>query len=102
MKTQLTFYRQVSSSDLCPLVGTLTLTIVTFMDRKGRRVTAENSYLTPEVLKRPNLEVVTSATVTKVVFDKTGDRPRAVGVEFATSRDGPKFKAEAGKEVILW
>jgi len=36
-----------------------------------------------------------------VIFDKTGDRPRAVGVEFATSRDGPRFKAEAGKEVIL-
>ena len=102
MKTQLAFYRQVLSSDLYLVVGTLTPTTVTFMDPNGRRVTAENSYLTPEVLKRPNLKVVTSATVTKVIFDKTGDRPRAVGVEFATSRDGPRFKAEAGKEVILW
>ena len=102
MKTQLPFHRQVLSRDLHFLMGTLTLTTVTYMDLNGRRVTAENSYLTPEVLRRPNLKVITSATVTKVIFDKTGNRPRAVGVELATSRDGPRFKAKAGKEVILW
>ena len=100
--TQLPFYSQVSSSDLHLLAGRLTLTIVTYMDSNGRRVTAENSYLTPEVLRRPDLKVITSATVTKVIFDKTGDRPRAVGVELATSRDGPRFKAKARKEVIVW
>ena len=84
------------------MVGTLTLTTVTYMDSNGRRVTTENSYLTPEVLRRPNLKVITSATVTKVIFDKTGDRPRAFGVELATSRDGPRFKAKARKEVIIW
>lgn len=72
------------------------------MDPEGRRVTAENSYLTPEVLKRPNLRVLTSATVTKVVFDKTGDQPRAVGVEFVSSCDGPRLKVKARKEVVLW
>ena len=72
------------------------------MDPRGRRVSAENSYLTPEVLRRPNLRVVTSATVTKVVFDKSGDRPRAVGVEFTSSRNGPRFRAGAREEVVLW
>lgn len=81
---------------------TLTPTLVNFTDSRGRRVTAENSYLTPEVLERPNLRVVTSATVTKVIFDKTGNQPRAVGVEFTSSRDGPRFRAGARKEVILW
>jgi len=80
----------------------LTPALVNFVDPKGRRVTAENSYLTPQVLERPNLRVITSATVTKVVFDKTGDQPRAVGVEFTSSRDGPRFKVGARKEVILW
>lgn len=80
----------------------LTLAPVTFMDPKGRRVTAENSYLTPEVLQRPNLKVIISATVTKVIFDKTGNQPRAVGVEFTSSRDGPRFTAGARKEVVLW
>jgi choline dehydrogenase len=54
------------------------------------------------VLKRPNLTVIISATVTKVIFDKAGDKPRAVGVELTSSRDGPRFRAEAKKEVILW
>lgn len=73
-----------------------------FINPNGRRVTAENSYLTPEVLERPNLSVFVSAVVTKVFFDKSGDEPRAVGVEFTSSRDGPIFKARARKEVILW
>jgi choline dehydrogenase len=80
----------------------LTPALVTYIDSKGHRVTAEKSYLTPEVLQRPNLKVIISATVTKVIFDKTGDQPRATGVEFTSSRDGPKFRAEARKEVILW
>lgn len=80
----------------------LTPALVNFTDPKGRRVTAENSYLTPEVLRRPNLRVIISATVTKVIFDRTGDQPRAVGVEFTSSRGGPRLRAGARKEVILW
>lgn len=76
---------------------------MTFIDSKGRRVTTENSYLTPDVLGRPNLRVVTSATVTKLIFDtsETGGQPVAVGVEFTSSHDGPRFGARARKEVIL-
>lgn len=72
------------------------------MDPKGRRVTAENGYLTPKVLKRPNLRVLTSSTVTKVIFEDGGHVPHAVGVEFASSRGGPRFRVRAKKEVILW
>ena len=96
------FCRQVLSGRLSPPVITLTPALVTFIDPNGRRVTTENSYLTPDVLNRPNLRVITSATITKVVFDKTGDQPQAVGVEFTSSRDGPRFKAGARREVILW
>lgn len=80
----------------------LTPALVNFIDPRGRRVTAEKSYLTPEVLKRPNLRVIISATVTKVIFDKTDGQPRAVGVEFTSSHDGPRHRAIASKEVILW
>ena len=96
------FCRQVSSHRLSLLVIELTPALVNFIDSKGHRVTAEKSYLTPEVLKRPNLRVIISATVTKVIFDKAGSQPRAVGVEFTSSRDGPRYKAVAKKEVILW
>jgi len=96
------FYRQVSSSGLSLRIIELTPTSVNFTDSKGRRVTAEKSYLTPEVLKRPNLRVVISATVTKVILDKADGQPRAVGVEFTSSRDAPRFRARAGKELILW
>jgi choline dehydrogenase len=87
---------------VCLRAITLTSRSVTFIDPKGRRVTAENAYLTPEVLKRPNLSVFVSAVVTKVILDKSNDRPRAVGVEFTSSRDGPKFEVRAKREVILW
>ena len=74
---------------------------VTYIDRKGVRVTAESSYLKPNVLQRPNLTVSTRAQVTRVLFDTTNGRKRAVGVEFATSRDSPRYKLSARKEVIL-
>jgi len=96
------FADKLRQAVLTPRMIVLTPASVNFTDPKGRRVTAEKSYLTPEVLKRPNLRVIISATVTKVIFDKTGGQPRAIGVEFTSSRDAPRFKARAGKEVILW
>ena len=37
-----------------------------------------------------------------MIFDEAGDQPRAIGIEYATFRDGPRLKAGARKEVILW
>ncbi|MSP01423.1 MAG: hypothetical protein EXR07_10310 [Acetobacteraceae bacterium] len=63
--------------------------------RGGRfRASAARSYLRP-AKKRPNLEVITSALVHRVLFDGK----RAVGVEF--SRGGVTERADAAGEVIL-
>src|SRR5271154_6544033 len=63
--------------------------------RRGRRrQSAARTYLRP-ALKRPNLELVTSALVHRVLFDGK----RATGIEF--SRNGVVERAEAGSEVIL-
>ncbi|MEU0564949.1 GMC family oxidoreductase N-terminal domain-containing protein [Nonomuraea sp. NPDC005983] len=58
---------------------------------RGRRWSAADAYLRP-VMKRPNLTVITGATVARVVFDGR----RAVGVE----HDGGA-QVRARKEVIL-
>ena len=74
---------------------------VTYVDANGRRVSAETSYLTSDVLSRPNLTVATHAQVTQIIFDQSYSQPRAVGVEFASNEHGPRFRARATKEVIL-
>ena len=74
---------------------------MTYVDDNRQRVSSETAYLTPEVLARPNLKVVTHAQVTRVLFDQTSDVPRATGVEFAYSKEGPRFLAHAKKEVVL-
>ncbi len=76
------------------------LVVVTFITPSGRRVTTEYAYLTPAVLARPNLEVITRAQVTRILFEKSGPAPRAVGVEFALPT-GDKFRVRAKKEVVL-
>lgn len=78
----------------------LTVLQVTYITPRGRRCTAEYAYLTPEVLARPNLKVITNAHVTRILFDKSGPTPRAVGVEF-TQQKGEKFRVKARKEVVL-
>jgi len=74
---------------------------VTYIDKNGRRVTTESAYITPEVLKRPNLKVAIFSTVTRVLFETTRDVKKAVGVEFARKRDGPKYCVRVKKEVVL-
>jgi choline dehydrogenase len=74
---------------------------VTYVDSRGRRVSTDAAYLTPEVLCRTNLTVAVNATATRIIFDTSGSKPRAVGVEFASSKDGPQFRVRAKKEVIV-
>jgi choline dehydrogenase len=75
---------------------------VTYVDNKFERVSSEAAYLTPDVIARPNLTVAIHATVTQLLFEKqsTG-KPRAIGVEFSKTEDGPRYQAKAKKEVIL-
>ena len=66
-------------------------------------MSAEVAYLTPEVLARPNLKVVTLARVTRIIFDSSSGTPRAVAVDFANEeRHAPRFRVRARKEVIVW
>ncbi len=62
--------------------------------RNGRRLSSARAYLHP-IKSRPNLEVICSTQVTKVIFEGK----RAVGVEF-TSAFGMTKKAFGG-EVVL-
>ncbi|KAJ7679071.1 hypothetical protein DFH06DRAFT_504858 [Mycena polygramma] len=75
--------------------------VVTYVDNKGQRVSSESAYLTPDVLARPNLQVAIHAQVTRVIFDQANGATRAVGVEFANSATGPRYRARARKEVII-
>ena len=76
---------------------------VTYIDAKGRRVTTERSYLTPDVLSRPNLTVAVGASVTQILFDtaETDAEPKAVGVEFCSGPKGQRFRARARKEIVV-
>ncbi|KAJ6512917.1 GMC oxidoreductase-domain-containing protein [Mycena sanguinolenta] len=75
--------------------------VLTYVDSKGQRVSSETAYLTKDVLARPNLKVAIHAQVTRVIFDQVDGATRAVGVEFANSPNGPRYKARARKEVVL-
>ncbi|KAI0775063.1 GMC oxidoreductase [Trametes elegans] len=88
-------------ADVNTAKGTLGATkAVTFVDAKGKRVTTESAYLTPKVLARPNLKVITRAHVTRVLFDTSHPTTRAIGVEF-TQPKGETFRVRARKEIVL-
>ena len=61
---------------------------------EGRRCSAARAYLKP-AMTRPNLEVITHALATRVLFDGR----RATGVEY--TRGGATHRANAAREVIL-
>ncbi|KAE9398602.1 GMC oxidoreductase [Gymnopus androsaceus JB14] len=68
----------------------------------GERSSAATSYLTDDVLRRPNLTIAVQTVVSKVVFDSSGaDKPHASGVLLMTRKNGPLFAAAARKEVII-
>ncbi|KAI6108025.1 hypothetical protein F5141DRAFT_1232534 [Pisolithus sp. B1] len=66
--------------------GTLGVNKISRLHYLNVRVSTEAAYLTPTVLARPNLKVVTEARVTKILFDtSTRNRnPRAIGAEFSS------------------
>lgn len=64
--------------------------------RKGRRNSAATAFLWP-VKDRPNLDIVTSAFVTKVLIDE--NTRNAYGVQY--TKYGKKYKVTAKREVIL-
>lgn len=74
---------------------------MTYIDSRGRRVTAQSSYLTPNVMHRPNLKIVLKATVTKILVEQKEGNTRAVGVQFVDNENGAKHTALARAEVVL-
>ncbi len=64
------------------------------MQRGGERLSAAKAYLTP-VLNRPNLQVLTDATVARVIFDGR----RATGIEIV--QGGATRALQARREVLL-
>lgn len=74
---------------------------MTYINSRGRRVSAESAYLTPQVLSRPNLKVAVHAQVTKILFENDGVTTKAVGVEFANAGNKARYRARARKEVVV-
>lgn len=82
--------------------GTLGVSrIMTYVDQNYKRVSSETAYLTPDVLARKNLKVITHAQATRVLFGDSNQTTRAVGVEFAESSSSPRYIVRAKKEVVL-
>lgn len=75
---------------------------MTYIDKEKTRSTAETGYLTPQVISRPNLTVALHAQVTRILFKTEGQLTRAVGVEFAKTRNGPRYQVSARVEVLIW
>ncbi|KAL4965816.1 GMC family oxidoreductase [Aspergillus stella-maris] len=57
------------------------------------------AYLTPDVLSRPNLRVVTGAQVEKILLDSSVETVTATGVRF--TKDNQTYTIAATREVIL-
>ncbi|MBL6690933.1 MAG: GMC family oxidoreductase N-terminal domain-containing protein, partial [Pseudomonadales bacterium] len=77
-----------------PGLGVFPVTI----DNNGNRVSTSLAYLTEEVRNRENLEIVTHAEVTRVVFNGTN----AEGVSLANGEELTAERlAEAGVELVI-
>ncbi|KAF8071847.1 hypothetical protein FPV67DRAFT_1411773 [Lyophyllum atratum] len=82
--------------------GTLGVSrVMTYVDENRQRVSSESAYLTKDVLARKNLTVAVNAQVTHVLFKTENGEKRAVGVQFANSRNGTRYRAYARKEVVI-
>ncbi|EST07818.1 Glucose-methanol-choline oxidoreductase, C-terminal [Kalmanozyma brasiliensis GHG001] len=73
----------------------------TFIDSKGQRSSAATAYLPLEVQKRSNLTIGINVMVNRIIFDRTGSRPKAIAVEMQNKKDGPKYYASANQRVVL-
>lgn len=75
--------------------------IMTYVDEKYRRVSAETAYLTAEVLARKNLTIAKHTTTTRVLIETVNGARRATGVEITPTTGGSRRTIHARKEVVL-
>ncbi|GJJ09788.1 hypothetical protein Clacol_004012 [Clathrus columnatus] len=76
---------------------------VTYIDKTKTRVTAESSYLTPDVLQRPNLFTAVYSTATRIIFDGKDGQKHAIGLDFAHKNGNvtTTYRVRVKKELIL-
>jgi len=68
----------------------------------GRRSSSATSYLSPDVLKRPNLDVLLNTRVTRILrTNETRPYPAFRDVEISRNSTGPRYVMTASKELIL-
>ena len=70
------------------------MSVAASVDENGRRSCPALTYLSAEVRRRPNLRVLTEASVRRIVFDGR----RAVGAEISTHKGDETIR---GREIIL-
>ena len=68
--------------------------------RAGKRSSTYHAFLEGDVERRPNLEVICDAHVTRVIMEDGPGQLRASGVEYRTA-DGETTVVHAAKEVVL-
>jgi choline dehydrogenase len=68
--------------------------------RDGKRSSTYHAFLEGDVERRPNLDVICGAQVTRVILEGDPGQLRATGVEYRTA-DGETTVASAAKEVVL-
>ena len=65
------------------------------IDSQGNRCSSARGYLTKEVIKRPNLKIITGALTRRIIFE--GKHAKALEYELS----GTKHHIQANKEIIL-
>ncbi|KAG6889602.1 hypothetical protein C0995_016128 [Termitomyces sp. Mi166 len=67
----------------------------------GIRGSSANGYLAPQFLKRPNLDVLVNAEVSRLIQTSNGRVPTFRGVEFRQNGGSQLYHFSATKEIIL-
>lgn len=65
---------------------------------KGFRCSTAKAFLKPAT-SRTNLTVITHAHTSRILFDETGDDPKAIGIEYL--RNGKLHKVKVRHEIVL-
>lgn len=73
------------------------VSVIQVTTKQGWRNTAATAYLTPIINKRKNLQILTETWVTKLLFNKIGNR--TIGLELLN--ENKKYRINVRKEIIV-